>query len=164
MARGITLTRSDEAAAPYANRGDGHRMVITALDGELLDDQIFLFQRYVADAATGQYAEEFAAIASPEDLTAYPADTPNVLQTPGFYRKAVVDAIYDTPGQAAQAWAEVKSRVAELVAALNRKDELAVPEVVTCGDCSEDTSDTSESSATVSAAASETTSESSVSI
>lgn len=133
-ARGITLTREIESLVPIEGRGDGFRIRITASLAEMMPNEVFLFRENVLDPVTGLTGDEFCAVASPEDIVNVPIGTPNVGDSPPFFRKAVIDVIVGSRKIAEDLWDAVKERVCALVDALDRKDRLAVVDVFRCGD------------------------------
>ena len=69
-----------------------------------------------------------------EDLVVYPVAEPDPLQTPPFFRLAVIDVIVASRTIATMLWDEVSERVCILVDALDKKDRLKVEESLRCGD------------------------------
>lgn len=133
MPRGITLTRYTSPNVTLLNRGDGVRLRITASDGLSMANEVFLLKRRILDAQTGAITNEFCAVASPEDLIAYPIDAPHITASPAYFLSDTVDVVVGSVTTADQIWQEVKTRVCKLVEALNRKDELSTEDVVDCG-------------------------------
>lgn len=134
MARGISLRRYEESAAYIPNHGDAFRIVIEAYDASLMPEEIFGHQKRVIDPWTGEEGEDFCFVCSPEDLVVYPANEPDPVQSPPFYRKSKIDVIVASRDQALELWDAVQTRVCELVEALNRKDIVQVAEETRCGD------------------------------
>lgn len=148
--RGITLTRSAESIQAIPNRGDGFRIQIVASGGDMIPNEVFLFRQNLLDPITGLTGDEFCAVTSPEDLVTYPIGEPAVTASPPFFRKDTIDVIVGSRKVADDMWTAIKTRVCELVDALNRKDRLVVEETFRCGDPEETTSESSESSMSVS--------------
>ena len=149
MARGITLTRDEEALAPLPVRGDAFRIRITASAAEMMPDEVFLMRRNTRNATEGTTVDEFCAIASPDDLVNFPTDDPAVGASPPFFRVAVIDVLVASREIALELWDAVHERVCELVDALNRKDQLVEAEAVRCGAAEEPTSVTESLSITI---------------
>ena len=134
MGRGITLNREAESILPVINRGDGFRLKVTASDGVLMPNEVFLFQRDVLNPLTGTYADHLVAVCSPEDLVTYPITDPMVTDLPPFFRMAVIDVIVGSREIAEDAWSVLQEQVEGLVLALNRKDRLVPAGEVRLGD------------------------------
>ena len=134
MARGITLTRSGEQKVFVPNRGDAWRIRIVASDAENMPNEVFGHRYGLRDAHTGLEGLDFCFVASPEDLVLYPANEPNVAQTPPYFRLDTIDVVVASRKIALDLWEEVQARVCALVEALNRKDRLVVEETSRCGD------------------------------
>ncbi len=133
-ARGITLTREKEKLVPIENRGDGFRLRITASAADMMPNEVFLNKENLLDPVTLLMNTEFCAVTSPEDLVNVPIGEPDPLDSPPFFRTAVIDVIVGSRALAEGLWNEVRERVCELVDALNRKDRLVVAETIRCGD------------------------------
>lgn len=153
-ARGVSLTREAETSVfiPNSNR-KGFRMRIVAKNEVMMPATLFGHQRRISDPHTGRYSEDFCFVASPDDFAVLPVDEPRPADSPPFYLKSVIDAIYDSREQALAVWDAVEKDVCELIEALNRKDILVVEETVRCGADLDD--ETSESSISLSEEASE---------
>lgn len=152
-ARGITLTREKESLVPIENRGDGFRIRITASAADMMPNEVFLNKENLFDPVSLLTNTEFCAVASPEDLVNLPIGEPDPLDSPPFFRTAVIDVIVGSRALAEGLWDEVKAQVCGLVDALNRKDRLVVAETIRCGDPEESPSlsvSVSESSTSVS--------------
>lgn len=134
MGRGISLRRYEESKVFIPNRGDSFRVVIEAYDNELMPAEIFGHQRTLLNPWTGLEGEDFCFVCAPDDLVVYPVGNPSPTQQPAFYRKARIDVVVASRDIALEMWEAVKKRVCELVAALNRKDQLVQAETTRCGD------------------------------
>lgn len=134
MPRGISLRRYGESKTFISNRGDAFRIVIEAYDNDLMPAEIFLHQQTLLDPWKNVQGEDFCAVAAPDDLVIYPVGTPRPTQQPAFYRKARIDVVVASRDLALQLWDAVQARVCNLVAALNKKDQLIEEETFRCGE------------------------------
>lgn len=133
MARGIRITREDVEVADL----DGlrvYRLRVTASDGDGLPNAIFLHQRVIPDIATPLVTrDEFVAIASPVDLTVYPATNPTVGQDPPYFRKTSYDVLLRSTEEVEELWLTTQVAVESLYEASLRLDVLFDAETITYG-------------------------------
>ena len=71
--KGITLTRAHAQEVPYRKIGSV-RIKITASDPIGMDAEVFVWLRHPVNPTTGQSTDEFQQVASPYDMSTYPAD------------------------------------------------------------------------------------------
>lgn len=123
--RRIRLSRSSPLRiASFQPGRDAFRIVIMAELADIIPNEIFLYQRSLIDPVTSKTADEFMAVCSPFDLNYYPANAPNPIQSPGFFRKNIIDGIVPGQLEADQLWASVQTEVNNLIVALNKLDQL----------------------------------------
>lgn len=138
--RGITLTRDEPVFVQDILRRDGWRVRITATDAVLMPAEIFLHRRNIINALTQETVDEFCAIASIISLSEVPVDDPAPTTYPPFLRKSVIDVLVPSSAMAIQLWEDVKREVTELIAVMDRMDQLETAETHRCGAALEESS------------------------
>ena len=131
--RGLSLVREEIAREFVKNRGDVFRLRITATDNVLMPKHIFAHEKNLVDPYDGTYGDMFCFIASPFDVTIYPAGEPDPNQFPPFFRKDQIDILVPSTEDADTVWKLIHEQVCNLVAAYNRLDALVEVETVRCG-------------------------------
>lgn len=124
---GIRLVQ-DISIYEVEGRAQAWRMRITVTDYYGLDPNIFLYLRTGPDAR-GVLVDTFECVASPVDISEYPAGTPDEDQDPPFYRLAEVDLLSRNRNLLDETWELIKSDRDELVRTLAAICELEENEV-----------------------------------
>jgi hypothetical protein len=132
--RGITLLLQPQERVYVPNRGEGFRLRVTATDAVDMPAEIFLHQTRLVDPVEAVSGDEFMCICSPFDLTIYPAQEPDLLQFPQFFRKSVLDVILPSQAVAEESWLAIYGEVNGLIEALNKLEYLLPGESVRCGE------------------------------
>lgn len=126
-ARSIHLLR--EAQEPYAGtRFHGFRLRVTARDGYLINNEVFLFLRGTINPDSGEPVDRFSNICSPVDMEEYSINEPTGL--PPFYRRNEVDLVFRSQAELDEAWNALQSGVHSLIESMNRMDTLSVTDLV----------------------------------
>ncbi len=113
--------------------GLGYRMRITCTEaGGDTSTKIFMHLRVPTDAdAPDHQINKFSHVASPNDLVSYPADDPNMSESPSFFRLDVVDLLSANLELLEETWAYLQQDVQDLATALRILDDLGEAETVT---------------------------------
>lgn len=149
MARGLTIKRFGLINVNYRNIG-AHRLRVEVTDpcNTGADVAVFMFLRLPPNPANGAELDEFHAVASPVDMSEYPAEAPDSRTAFPFYRSSAVELDFRSTALADYAWTTMVAEIGELLAALDRLDHLVVTETVTVGDCPETGDSDSDSDST----------------
>lgn len=119
------LLREDSKSRFEFGRSPSHRLRVRVLAAEGVTRYLFGHQQRTI-AAIGTQLEEFAFVVAPRDLAVYPIDTPNLTQSPAYYRRSYLDVVLPNPDVADQAWAAIKTEVDVLLAARARLVRLGI--------------------------------------
>lgn len=143
----VKLTPSAPETVRFLGRNT-LRMRIVASDAENMPNEIFLHQRIPVDLSAGETQDEFLAICSPFDLSAYPVGDPADGQSPAFFRKAEIDVLLPGIDTSNAFLAEVVAQVSHLTELLQGLDRLETGQSVWCPSApdEEDSSSSSSSS------------------
>ncbi len=131
MIRRIKLRKREQERISYLHGGYGCRVVVEAFDPVDMDADIFVHRHDLLDPKDPEViSETFITVASPDDFTTYPADSPDPSQDPPYYRKSDLDVILPTRRDAVIFWDELQDVVRTMVQALNDADTLGQEEIV----------------------------------
>lgn len=118
----FTVVRSITSGVP--GRTQAYRMVlqVTAADG--VDQNIFLYQRMLVDAATNEMGDFFVAVCSPSDIQEYPVSEPNPESDRPYFRLNSVDLLFRNADLMSETWTAMQADFAELARALRAINQL----------------------------------------
>lgn len=88
----ITLTFEAPSIETFHGK-EVFRLKCTASDGLYMPDEIFCHNRTVVNEALNESQDEFSHIASPYELSIYPANAPTPGQSPAYFRKSTIDIL-----------------------------------------------------------------------
>jgi hypothetical protein len=108
------------------------RIDVTEVEGEDLDQYIFIYQRRQASPYTGDNCDPFCAVAGPQQLADIPPVEPDQDRHWPFYRLDYVELDFPSTTQAFQAWELIKLETCILVEAMGKFTQLAVEEEFWC--------------------------------
>lgn len=136
--RGLKLERFGLRHVNYQHLG-AHRLRIEVTDpcNTGADVNVFLYLRLPPNPDTGAMLDEFHAVASPVDMSEYPALEPDGRTTHPFYRTSVVELDFRTTELADYAWSSIVAQIGVLLDALDRFDRLVPTVSVNIGSCDE---------------------------
>lgn len=124
---GISLRRSPQEEF-QANRIDGFRFTVEAVDACKMPAAIFRFLRRPYNPLTQESADEFDGVCSSVDLEEYPEGAPTGI--PPFFRLAQIDLVFRSRAAADDAWRVIQADVVHLVNSLRAQQRLAAAEEV----------------------------------
>ena len=102
-----------------------YRLSVTATDGELMPNEIFLYLHKDPTINYPDGQEIFQGICSPTQLQTLPINSPDSTQPSNlFYRTASMDKTYSNKSDADSAWASIVEAVNDLKTALDFSDGL----------------------------------------
>lgn len=130
------------------------RLRVEASDptGSGADPNVFVYRRDPVNPYTGEANDTFFAVASPVDLAEYPVGDPDPDAQFPFFRLDYVELDFRAVSQAREVWELVREGVCNLLAALEKLEQLqAVEEVWVCADPPEDQGSSESGSASESA-------------
>jgi len=146
MTRHLQLTRYAPKKILFNNYGAYRlRIEVTGVEGDDLDEYIFIYKRNPISVYTQQSCDTFEAVAWPPQLSDYPAGEPNPDQGWPYYRLNYVELDVASSAQAEQIWKEIQAEACVLVEAMNRLDDLKSVETVWCPSPPDDPSSASQS-------------------
>lgn len=119
---GIELT-CEVSVYNVTGRPQAWRMRITVTDYYNIDPNIFMYLRTGPNAA-GVLQDTFESVASPVDITEYPAGAPDTNQDPAFYRLAEIDILSRNRTLLDETWRLIKADRDELVRTMTNICEL----------------------------------------
>lgn len=122
-ARQLTLHREQCETSQFTGQT---RLRVTATEHTNLVTHVFGHLRREMDAAEGLSVDEFAFMASRDDIFSYPPTVPDASITPAFFRKDVIDVITPTLADAEAVWTQVTESVQNLIDAYDQYDTLSV--------------------------------------
>lgn len=123
--RSVTL-RIGEIASYVDGRTQGYRVRVDVVEANLMDPEIFVYQRF---SDTTPATDEFSNVASPADLEEYPTNTP---ATGGqFFRLSYVDLVYRNMDLLQQSLTDLQNDVRSLVESLGILDVFGEPQTIT---------------------------------
>lgn len=128
-----TERRVKLTATTQQTTAQGHRLVITASDANLMSEHLFVLRRTTLDPDTGQVSDVLYRVATPADLDTLPVDEPTD-ESGSLFRSDVLDAIYADEPTADAAWDGVYTDVMLLKEALDAADRLAAATFVWVGE------------------------------
>lgn len=102
----------------------GYRLVIEAVEANLMDPAFFVMRRYVSNSQTGATQDLFDHIATPTELITLPVDEPTSASD-NLYRTATLDQTWANEATADAAWQAIQSDVTLLKNALDAADNLS---------------------------------------
>ena len=130
MARTITLKKFAIGPANYWYIKVWRlRIRVESVSGGMEPD-VFLFARGDVDPTTGDITDTFETVCTVADLSWWPPNDPDPELEHPFYRGQDVTLDFKSQAEFDQAWVDLENAVRNLVAALNRADELVVSETV----------------------------------
>ena len=121
----IKLTPSTPDIMRFKGR-DTFRLVVVASDAVNMPNEIFGHQRKLVDPDTNELQDEFCFVCSPYDLSAYPANAPDPLQSPQFYRLDTLDILLPSVTTYDEVWTSIQNQVAVLISTMKSLDRLNV--------------------------------------
>lgn len=130
---GITLKRYKATEVQY-RAGGAVRLKIVAENPVGMDSSIFLFLRGPMNPETQQETDTFHTIASPSDMSLYPAEDPSRETTYPFFRSNYVELDFPSLHTAEQAWNDIVDATTVLVNGLKKLENLKVDATITIGD------------------------------
>lgn len=107
-----------------ANVQQGYRLVVTASNGSLMPNEIFLYLHIPATVGYANTSEVFKGVVSPSQISTVPVNTPDPTSTSQYYRVASFDITYNTITDAQTAWSDILTAVQQLKASLDYADGL----------------------------------------
>lgn len=110
---GYVLTRSAIATYPVA-APTGWRMTVTCAGRGGWDSCVFRHLRQTKNVLTGEILERPMGVCTPADLEEYPADAPDDLHFPRFYRKSTMDVFSENLDYLIEAWGFAIQEIHEL--------------------------------------------------
>jgi hypothetical protein len=123
--RGIDLSFSALSREPVEGRGDMFRMLITASNPVLMPSDVFTYLKGPVDPrGEREPYEYFKFVATPFDVSIYPAGSPDTIQSPGFFRTDSLEILAQSTKLAEDFKELIESEVSCLVKAYNRLDVL----------------------------------------
>jgi hypothetical protein len=109
---------------------DVFRMRVTADSAQNMPAEIFVYDVRPAHPADNGPVADFSHVASPTELETY-STAPLDEVVPLYFRAATIDLLCESREQAEVLWGRLAARVADLIHALERTDDLeALPELV----------------------------------
>lgn len=131
MAYSIDLVRAtQQTGTSYGLLG--FRMVVTATNGENIDNEIFRYIRLPVDPANSGAGvrDEFEGLCTPEELASLPLNNPDPEADPPKMRLDVLDVICRSEAEAMEMWIALQADVRELLNALKAMSILGPAETV----------------------------------
>lgn len=129
MARRLKLTRSQLTQVNYQYLGAFRlRVEVSDPTDSGADPFVFLYNAAPVNPYDGVQRADFLAVASPVDLSEYPAGEPNDATTYPFFRLNYVEVDFRSTEQAEKAWTLIVLEVDNLLKALDRMEQLEVSE------------------------------------
>lgn len=135
----IKLTTSTPEVTKFKGR-DTFRVIVVASDAEEMPNEIFVHQRTLVDPYTNDTQDEFCFIASPYDLSIYPANEPSPTQSPAYFRKDTIDILVPGILIAEEVIAAVEEQVCHLITVLTKLCETTERDPVWCPSAPDDES------------------------
>lgn len=119
--RRVKLTMASQTLYDPLNTSTNYTFTITASDGNLMPNEIFLFQRKDPTIGYPTAVNTFVGICSPSQLS-LPIDDPDETSITKFYRAASVTLTYNTAADATSAWNDILAAVELLKRSLDYAD------------------------------------------
>ena len=147
MARRLKLSRSQLTQVNYQYLG-AFRLRVDVSDptDSGADPFVFLYNAAPVNPYNGEQRADFLAVASPVDLSEYPAGEPNDATTYPFFRLNYVELDFRSTEQAERAWELIVLEVDNLLKALDRMEQLEVAEETWVGAAPDDTGESASAS------------------
>lgn len=102
-----------------------YRIACEISEAVAVTTKVFLHKRVPLEPGSEELVEEFVAICSPFDLTLFPADEPDGVTDPPFYRKASFDIPLPSVSAAAEVMTSVDAQLTLLCQLLSQLDVMA---------------------------------------
>lgn len=129
--RGIQLSRSEIRRANHLHIG-GFRIRVDVVDTHGgVPPEIFVYRRNPPNPHTGRREDIFQTVASFVDLSEFPAGAPGP-DSP-FFRLPYIELDVRSTKHYDEVWRTIQDLTVNLVAAMDRAEELVVAETVWCG-------------------------------
>lgn len=127
--RRIRLSRSEPQHVQMVNTTAYRmRVDVTEVEGEDIDENIFIYRENPENPYTQQTESQFCAVAGPAQLSSIPAIAPDLNQNYPFYRLNYVELDFDSEVAAMEVWKFIQQDVKTLVEGMNRLSDLVVVE------------------------------------
>jgi len=101
------------------------RLQCVASEAVEMPAEIFCHQRTLVNASENVAQDEFSHIASPYELSIYPADAPAVGQSPAFFRKDTVDILLPGVYKYEEVKTTIEAQVRRLLSLMEKLDVLS---------------------------------------
>lgn len=127
--RSVRLTRFEAENVNFYYFG-AYRMRIEATEaqGPDMDPYVFIYRRGPLNPYTGEYCDEFMAVAGPADMAEIPALEPDPERSWPFFRLDYIEDDFRSSAIALEVWNIVETEVAVLVEAMGRLTQLKTVE------------------------------------
>jgi hypothetical protein len=144
MARRLLLTRS---VTPNVNHHflGAYRLRVEASNAEGVEPYVFMYERMPINPYTEEILDEFFAVASPVDMSEWPAGEPDDTLPFPFFRSNVVEVDLRSAGRVDELWELIQEQVSRLLLALDALDTLEVDDTVWIGGTPDDSTSGSDS-------------------
>ena len=112
----------------------GHRVIITATDAYLMDENVFVFKyRPINPSTPTETTEVYLGVATPEQLSELTVDAPTDDDQTEAFLKSSIDKTFDDPQDAEDFWTTVVDQVTSLKLKLDSLDILSVSQQLLIG-------------------------------
>ena len=135
MARRLKIARSEVTHVNYQSLGAFRlRIDVTDEDNTGADPNVFIFNRLPANPFVTEPIDDFMAVASAVDMAEYPVGEPHTDTTFPFYRSSSLELDFRATSQVEEVWLLIVADITNLLAALDRLEELTVTQEVWVGE------------------------------